>query len=430
MNITIMGSGFVGLTTGACLANLGHTVVCCDVDAGKIRKLRQGTIPFYEPGLPELVKKNTEHDRLLFTDEVKKAVGHGQVIFNCVGTPPQKDGSCDLSYIYSVADSIAEHANSAKILVNKSTVPPGTARSVTERIKRRTQHPISVVSNPEFLKEGSTIHDFNHPDRLIFGAMDGNAFETMRDVYAGIIRTYVPIVETSWETAELIKYAANCFLATKISYINEIANICDLVGGDVKTIAKALGMDYRISPRFLHAGIGYGGSCFPKDVQALVHHASQKGYESQLLKAAHEVNERQKTIILQKLYKHIPDVTGKTIAVLGLSFKPKTNDMRMAPSLKIVQELLDKGAIVRAYDPEAIAETKQHFDIYYAEDAYGAVNEADAVLLLTEWDEFRSLNLDKVKSIMSGNIILDGRNVYDPQHARNAGLVYEGIGVN
>jgi UDPglucose 6-dehydrogenase len=406
-------------------------VLCCDVDKEKIKKLENGEMPFYEPGLKEQVVRGIEKKRLRFTIDPKETVEFGDVVFNCVGTPSQPDGSADLQYVFQVAESVAKYGKSRKYLVDKSTVPPGTAHKLTAHIKSMNPNAdIVVVSNPEFLKEGAAVQDFNHPDRIVIGAQDNGAYKVMREVYSGLLRTYIPVVDTTWETAEMIKYANNCFLATKISFINEIANICDKVGADVKTIAAAIGMDYRISPKFLSAGIGYGGSCFPKDVKALAHTASLKGYTAELLNAVDQLNERQKTVIVEKLKKHIPDLSGKTIALLGLSFKPKTSDIRESPSINVISELLAQNAKIKAFDPEAMNEAKVEFGdkIELADNLYEAATDADAVLLLTEWDDFRNVDFDKLKSVMTGTLLLDGRNIYDSLLVEKAGLVYEGIG--
>lgn len=421
MKISVIGTGYVGLTTGACLANLGHDVVCCDIDSGKIEKLEKAEIPFYEPGLREIVQKNIDNGRLKFSTKPEETIEYGEVIFNCVGTPQDQEGKADLQYVYKVAEQVSKTTGD-KILVNKSTVPPGTARKMQAIMPEN----VKVVSNPEFLKEGAAVQDFNHPDRIIIG---GEQTETVKRVYSGLQRTYIPILETNWETAETIKYAANCFLATKISFINEIANISEKVGADIKIVAKGIGMDYRISPKFLNAGIGYGGSCFPKDVQALIHRAKEENYDAKILQEVHEFNERQKRIIADKAEKHLGELKDKTIAILGLSFKPKTSDTRSSPALTIIPELLRKGAKIKAYDPQAMEEMKkEHPDIEYCEDAYDTVKEADAMLLLTEWDDFRNLDFERVKELMNGNVVCDGRNIYDPQMLKEIGFSYEGVG--
>src|SRR3989344_620987 len=336
MKITIFGVGYVGLTSGACLANLGHTVLCVDVDENKINSLKAGKVPFHEPGLQELMDQNVKKGKLSFGTSAEEGVKFGEVIFNCVGTPSMADGSANLEYVYAVAKTVGEHINGYKIIVNKSTVPPGTARKTAEIISTHNQKgfPFDVVSNPEFLREGNAIRAFNYPDKIVVGTSSEKALTIMRKVYSGRMRTYLPIVETDWETAELIKYANNSFLATKISFINEIANICDRTGEDIKIISMALGLDYRISPRFLNPGVGYGGSCFPKDVKALIKTAHQKGYHAKLLEEVDALNERQKKMIVTKIKERFDhDLRGKSFSVLGLSFKPKTNDMREAPSI-------------------------------------------------------------------------------------------------
>lgn len=432
MKISIFGSGYVGLTTGACLANLGHEILCIDVDQEKIRILESGEVHFFEPGLKELVKKNKEKGRLHFSSNVEDGTNFGEVIFNCVGTPSQDDGSADLQYVFSVAESVGKYALGYKILINKSTVPPGTARRCDQIIKEiNPLSEVEVVSNPEFLREGQAIRAFNLPDKIVVGAKTDKAFQIIKKVYSGRMRTYLPIVETDWGTAELIKYANNTFLATKISFINEIANICDKVGADVKILAMALGLDYRISPRFLSPGVGYGGSCFPKDVKAIAHTAREHGYTAKLFEEVIALNERQKYIIVEKINEVFAgNLQGKTFSVLGLSFKPKTSDIREAPSLYIIEELLKKGAIIQAYDPEAMEEARKMFGtrISYCTSPEQTVQKSHALVVLTEWDEFRNLNLSELKKTMLDNKLFDGRNIYEPELAKEEGFEYYGVG--
>ena len=426
MNISIFGTGYVGLVTGACLANLGHEILCVDIDEQKIISLNQGILPFYEPGLKELVAKNKS--RLKFTTNIEEGVHFGKAIFNCVGTPSNEDGSANLKYVFSVAESVAKFAETPKVLINKSTVPPGTAQKSQEIINKYNA-PVRVISNPEFLKEGSAVHDFTHPDMIVVGASSEQDFTIMKQVYSGLIRPYFNIVETSKETAEMIKYANNSFLATKISFINEIANICDKVGADIKDISKAIGMDYRISPKFLNAGTGYGGSCFPKDIKALVHTAKENGYEAKLLREVHEFNERQKTILSSKIKdKFGQDLTGRSFAVLGAAFKPKTSDVRDAPSLLLIKSLLASGARLNVYDPVASNEIKKIFgnQINYCSQISDTIDSTSAIIIMTEWDEFRNINLAELGTRMKEKVIFDGRNIYNTEQVK--GFDYFGIG--
>ncbi len=433
MKISIFGVGYVGLTTAACLANLGHNIICVDVDQEKIKSLEEGKIPFFEPGLPELVAQNRKRGRLLFTTNAVEAINFGEIIFNCVNTPSREDGSADLQSVFSVAKIIGEYLTGYKVIVNKSTVPPGTARKTAEIIAENCKQAIDfdIVANPEFLREGNAIRAFNYPDKIVLGSGSDRALSIMRRVYSGRLRTYLPIVETDWETAETIKYANNTFLATKISFINEMANICDEVGADIKIVALALGLDYRISPRFLNPGVGYGGSCFPKDVKALIATARQQGYQARLFEEVDAVNERQKKRAAQRIKKVFNgDIEGKTFTVLGLSFKPKTSDMREAPSIVIINELLAAGAKIKAYDPAAMEEAKKIFggEIRYCESIEEAVTGSSALLMVTEWDEFRSLNFSEIGKLMEEKIIFDGRNIYEPELIREEGFEYYGVG--
>lgn len=436
MNITVFGVGYVGLTTGACLANLGHSVLCVDVDKARIASLQEGKVPFYEPGLPELINQNTKKGKLRFSTSAEEGVKFGEVIFNCVGTPSMPDGSANLEYVYAVAKTVGEYINGYKIVVNKSTVPPGTARKTAAIISTHNKKGFTfdVVSNPEFLREGNAIRAFNYPDKIVLGINSENpekALAAMRKVYSGRMRTYLPIVETDWETAELIKYANNTFLATKISFINEIANICDLTGADVKIISMALGLDYRISPRFLNPGVGYGGSCFPKDVKALIQTAAEKGYQAKLFEEVDALNERQKNIIVKKVEERFnQDLKGKTFSILGLSFKPKTNDMREAPAITIIQELLAKGANLKVFDPCAMEDAKKLFNskVTYCSSVEETALDSNALVLVTEWDEFRSINFAELSKIMKEKILFDGRNIYEPELVRDEGFEYVGMG--
>ena len=433
MNISIVGSGYVGITTGACLADQGHHVLCMDIDAKKVESLSKGEIPFYEPGLKELVVRNLKKGRLHFTTDAKKAVEHAKAIFNCVGTPGNEDGSANLQYVFDVARTVAEFANGYKVLINKSTVPPGTARKTQEIINTTNAlAEVDVVSNPEFLKEGAAVSDFIHPDKIVVGTNNSpKAQQVMKEVYFGRLRTYIPVVETDWETAELIKYANNSFLATKISFINEMANICDTVGADVRILSKVLGLDYRISPKFLNPGVGYGGSCFPKDVRALTHTAKDKGYDAKLLRQVDHTNELQKEVLVKKILQSFDnELAGKTLCIWGLSFKPKTSDMREAPSITIVKKLLLHGATVKAYDPVAMDEAKKVFGqtITYCSSPEQAAQNSDAIVVVTEWNEFRGIDLEAIGNTMRQKKLFDGRNIYEPQMVKEEGFEYYGIG--
>jgi UDPglucose 6-dehydrogenase len=433
MKITIFGTGFVGLTSGACLANLGHDVYCVDIDEEKIAMLKKGEIPFYEPGLNELVKRTSEKKRLIFTTNAKEGVDFGEVIFNCVGTPSREDGSADLQYVYAVAKTVASYAKDYKILINKSTVPPKTAKKCQEIVDENLINEngkVDVVSNPEFLKEGNAVWDFMHPDKIVIGAKNEKTFPILRKVYAGLERPYMNVLETDWSSSEMIKYANNSFLATKISFINEMANLCDLVGADIKLISKALGMDYRISPKFLNAGVGYGGSCFAKDVKALAFTAKQYGYDPLMISAVENSNERQKKVLLNKVKKRFGSIEGKTFTIWGLSFKPKTSDIRAAPSLVIIKELLASGAKIKAYDPVANKEVSQIFGnkIELCDNVSSSTMNSSAIILVTEWDEFRNLDLAKLGESMAEKVIFDGRNMYDSSFVKNEGFEHYGIG--
>ncbi len=434
MKISIFGSSYVGLVTGASLANLGHEVLCADIDAEKIALLEQGEVPFYEPGLKELVQRTRDKKKLAFTSDLPRAVKFGEVLFNCVGTPSKEDGSADLQSFFVVVEMVADkvdgpNAGSLKVLVNKSTVPPGTARKCQEILN--TKHKlVEVVSNPEFLKQGNAVYDFNHPDKVVVGAESEKAFEIMRKVYHGLIRTYIPFLEMNWETAEMVKYANNAFLATKISFINEIANICGEVGADVKLVAKAIGMDLRIGPKFLNAGIGYGGSCFPKDVKALMVVAREQGHKAHLLSAVEEVNKDQKEIFLSKILERLKEVQGDTVTVWGLSFKPKTSDLREAPAVVLISKLFQQGIKIKAYDPVAGEEARKIFGetITYCSSVEESVAQSNVIVLVTEWDEFRNVDFRELGKTMRNRIVFDGRNIYDPDAVREEGFEYIGVG--
>ena len=432
MHIAVIGSGYVGLVTGACFAEFGVDVTCVDVDAAKIARLSAGEIPIYEPGLEQLITRNTQAGRLRFTTDVSTAVDEGLVIFLAVGTPPRSDGTADLSYIESAARSVAEHMRSYKVIVTKSTVPIGTGERIRRLIKehQKTQTGFGVVSNPEFLREGAAINDFMRPDRVVIGSRDEEAIAIMRDLYRPLYLIEAPFVITSLEGAELIKYAANAFLAAKISFINEIANICDQVGCDVHDVARAIGMDRRIGPKFLHPGPGFGGSCFPKDTLALASIARDAGAPSLIVEAVIEVNKQQRLSMVPKIEKLVNSkLNGKTIAVLGLAFKPETDDVRDAPAIGIIQELVARGAIVRAYDPVAMTAAANILpDIVYAADEYAAAAGADVLVLVTEWNQFRALDMKRIRDSMNTPRIADLRNIYEPTAMREIGFEYVGVG--
>jgi UDPglucose 6-dehydrogenase len=430
MHIAVIGTGYVGLVTGACFAEFGVDVTCVDIDFEKIARLSSGEMPIYEPGLEQLVTKNMQSGRLQFTTDIKQAVEQALVIFLAVGTPPKSDGSPDLSFVEAAASSVAEHMNGYKVIVTKSTVPIGTGEHLRRRI--REQNPrlnFGIVSNPEFLREGAAINDFMRPDRVVIGSRDEEAIAIMRDLYRPLYLIEAPFVLTSLEAAELTKYAANAFLATKISFINEIASLCESIGCDVHDVAKAIGMDRRIGNKFLHPGPGFGGSCFPKDTQALASVARDFGRDSLIVDAVIEVNRRQRRAMLPKIEKLVGGLEGKTIAVLGLAFKPETNDMREAPSLEIIEGLLKSGAMVRAYDPVAMLEAAEVLpEVNYADDEYAAVTNADALVFVTEWNQFRALDMRRIRDLMRSPRIADLRNIYEPEDMRELGFEYVGVG--
>ena len=431
MHIAVIGTGYVGLVTGACFAEFGVDVTCVDVDAEKIERLEAGIMPIYEPGLEQLVTKNVQAGRLRFTTDVQSAVEQALVIFLAVGTPPLPDGSPDLGFVEAAARSIGEHMNGYKVIVTKSTVPIGTGERLRTLIRKHqtSNSAFGIVSNPEFLREGAAINDFMRPDRVVIGSTDQEAIAIMRDLYRPLYLIEAPVVITSLEAAELTKYAANAFLATKISFINEIANLCEKIGCDVHDVARAMGMDKRIGSKFLHPGPGFGGSCFPKDTRALASVARQFGSDSLMVDAVIEVNRRQRDAMLPKIEKLVGQVADKTIAVLGLAFKPETNDIREAPAQEIIQGLLKRGAKVRAYDPVAMEETaKVISNIDYAEDEYEAVKDADALVIVTEWNQFRALDMSRIRDLMKTPRIADLRNIYEPEDLRELGFEYVGVG--
>mgnify|MGYP002625749934 CR=1 FL=1 len=431
MKVCVIGTGYVGLVVGACLADMGNNVICVDKDKIKLEKLHQGIIPIYEPGLEDLIKINVSEERLAFTSDIDTAVKVSEVCYIAVGTPQDEDGSADMQYVYQVAESIGKALNGYKVIVDKSTVPVGTAEKVTEIIKSYTKEEFDVVSNPEFLKQGNAVDDFLMPDRVVIGSNSPRATKIMQELYAPYLRTGNPVVIMDVKSAEMTKYAANSFLALKISYANEIANICEKVGADVDMVRIGMCTDKRIGSQFLFPGLGYGGSCFPKDVKALTRTAIENGCDYSLLKAADDVNKKQRQIFINKILKKFGnDLKGKIFAVWGLAFKPKTNDMREAPSVTIINALLERGAKVQAYDPKAFDCAKFYFEnkIDYSKSAYNALENADALLLLTEWNEFRRPNFEKIKSLMSQPIIFDGRNLYDRDSMSRKDFEYERIG--
>ena len=430
MKIAVVGTGYVGLVAGACLAENGNEVICVDKDQAKIATLEAGKMPIYEPGLEEMVRRNTAEARLTFTTDLPSAVRASEIVFIAVGTPQGEDGSADLQHVLGVAHEIGKAINKYTVIVDKSTVPVGTAKKVHAAVAAETSVPFSVVSNPEFLKQGAAIEDFMKPDRVVIGCDDPKAGEIMRAVYAPFTRTGAPIMVMDTPSAELCKYAANAMLATRISFMNEIANVCERVGADAEAVRKAVGSDRRIGPSFLFPGIGYGGSCFPKDVKAMLKSAADEGYDFQILHAVEAVNELQKSRLVEKIQAHFGDMRGRTIALWGLAFKPRTDDMREAPAITIIEKLLAMGATVRAYDPEATETARRLFGdrITYCEHSYDALAGADGLAVVTEWNEFREPDFKKMKQSMKSPVVFDGRNIYSPDQMRGLGFLYFSIG--
>ena len=430
MKIAVVGTGYVGLVAGACLAENGNDVVCIDRDEVRVRMLRRGKMPFYEPGLEELVRRNRQERRLTFATTLPKAVRDSTVIFIAVGTPSGEDGSADVQQVLAVASDLARATNGYKVVVNKSTVPVGTSVRVREVIRRETTHPFSVVSNPEFLKQGTSVEDFMKPDRVVIGSEDPRAEEIMRELYVPFTRTGAPIMVMDCASAELAKYAANAMLASRISFMNEVANVCEVVGADVDQVRRAMGADRRIGSSFLFPGIGYGGSCFPKDVHALIHFAGQKDYEFKILRAVESVNAFQKTRLFSKMRAHFGSLKGKVVAVWGLSFKPKTDDMREAPSVTLIEALLAAGASVQAYDPEAMRVAKGLFGtrVSFAAGDYEALKGADCVAIVTEWNEFRRPDFRRMRKLLRTPVVFDGRNLFTPEQMKQNGFTYYSIG--
>jgi UDPglucose 6-dehydrogenase len=447
VNICVVGVGYVGLVTGTCLADFGHHVICVDSNEKRIEGLNNGVMPIYELGLEELVRRNVKERRLSFTSDLKKAVHASLAVFVAVNTPNKEDGTPDLTNVEAVVSSVAAHMDGYKVIVLKSTVPVGTCAKVRLAVQQTLDHRVSpehlaknpdadghlptfdVVSNPEFLREGSAIEDFMRPNRVVIGSSSDQAVAIMKDIYRPLYLIETPLVVTTLESAELIKYAANAFLATKISFINEMAHICEKVGADVNMIAKGIGLDKRIGSKFLHAGPGYGGSCFPKDTAALVHIAKTAGYDTKIVRATIEVNENQKQWMATKIKNVAGPLRGKTIAVLGLAFKPNTDDVRESASLVIINALKAEGAQVKTFDPVAMDEAKKVLkDIDYCEDAYEAISGSDALVILTEWNEFRQLDLGRVKELLRAPVIIDARNIYEPERMQRLGFQYECVG--
>lgn len=431
MNICVIGVGYVGLVTGACFAEFGLRVTCVDNDREKIRQLKQGKVPIYEPGLEEMVAKNVKENRLTFTDNLEEGVKHSLVIFIAVGTPPDRRGQADLRYVKEVAQAIGRTMDGYKLIVTKSTVPVGTGKIIQEIIRKHQKEklPFDVASNPEFLREGSAIEDFMRPNRVVIGAESDQAIAIMKDLYSPLYLIETPFVITSVETAEMIKYASNAFLATKISFINEMANLCEKVGADVHQVAKGMGLDQRIGPKFLHPGPGFGGSCFPKDTRALVQLAESLGYDFKIVKAVIQVNERQKRRMVDKILKAAGPVKGKTLGVLGITFKPNTNDIREAPAVFIVRKLLSLGAQIQAFDPAGMEEGRKVLKkVRFMENLYEVGRGADALILITEWNPFRTIDWTRMKSLLKQPVVIDLKNMYEPERMKRLGIRYTCVG--
>jgi UDPglucose 6-dehydrogenase len=431
MKISVIGTGYVGLVQGVCFADTGNNVICMDIDKKKIRNLKKANIPIYEPGLAEIVKRNVKDGRLMFTSNLKFAVEESQVIFLCLPTPQSEDGSADLTHVMEVSKGIAGYLNETKIIVSKSTVPVGTVEKIRLIFEKNKKYSVQVVSNPEFLKEGTALQDSLKPDRIIIGTSDKKTAEILTELYEPFVRTGNPIIVMDEKSAELTKYAANSFLATKITFMNDLANLCEKVGADIEWIRKGIGSDPRIGKNFLFAGIGYGGSCFPKDVRALVRTSGMHEHKLRILEMVDRINEDQKKIIFSKLKTHYAGkLKGKTIAVWGIAFKPQTDDIRDAPSIVLLENLINEGVKVKVHDPAAMTNAKKLFGsrVKYSKSAYAALKDADALVVVTEWNEFRKLDFSSMKSLMKTPVIFDGRNIYDPDEVRDAGFIYYGIG--
>lgn len=431
MKLCVIGTGYVGLVAGTCLAEMGNNVICVDKNIEKLKKLEKGVVPIYEPGLENLILSNVKENRLTFSSDINDAVKKSDVCFIAVGTPQKEDGSADLSAVFDVAKSIAESINGYKVIVNKSTVPVGTGEQIKNVIKENTKFDFDIVSNPEFLKQGDAVKDFLKPDRVIIGADSSRAFCIMREIYSSFLKTDIPVIEMDIKSAEMTKYASNAFLALKISYANEIANICENIGANAEMVRKGMCADKRIGKKFLFAGLGYGGSCFPKDVKALISLAKDKGYAAEILTATDNINLRQRYLFINKiLKKYDGNIKGRHFALWGLAFKPETNDMREAPSINIIEELLKGGASVCAFDPKAIQTAKGIFDnkILYTDSSYDALKDADALILATEWNEFQNPDFELIKSLLKEPVIFDGRNQYDYKKLNELGFEYHCVG--
>jgi UDPglucose 6-dehydrogenase len=431
VHICVVGTGYVGLVTGTCFSEFGVDVTCVDIDEQKVDKLKSGIVPIYEPGLDVMIVRNMKENRLTFTTDISSAIESALVIFIAVGTPPKLDGSADLQYIEGVARNIAHSMNGYKVIVNKSTAPVGTGSWIKEIVRKsqKNDHRFSVVSNPEFLREGSAIEDFMRPDRVVIGAEDPEAIAIMKDLYAPLYLIETPFVITNLATAELIKYASNAFLATKISFINELANLCDCVQADVHHVAKGMGLDRRIGSKFLHPGPGFGGSCFPKDTSALVEMAKKNNYEFKIVKATLEVNRQQRQIAFEKIKTVSGSLKGKTVGILGLSFKPNTDDMRDAPSIPIIDSLRKSGAQIKAFDPVAMEEAgKVLKGVTFCKDVYDTAKDVDVLVFMTEWNQFRKLDINRLKKLMHTPTIVDLRNIYEPEKMKEYGFKYVAVG--
>jgi UDPglucose 6-dehydrogenase len=430
MRIAMIGTGYVGLVSGACFADFGHRVTCVDKDSAKIDGLNAGRMPIWEPGLEALVKANAERGRLTFTTDLTSAVAGAEAVFIAVGTPARRgDGHADLTFVFDAVRELAKVIQPGTVVVTKSTVPVGTGDRIEEILREEGVSEVSVASNPEFLREGAAIADFKHPDRIVVGAEDNRAQEALREIYRPLFLNRAPILITGRRTAELTKYAANAFLAVKISFINEIADLCEAVDADVQDVARGIGLDNRIGPKFLHAGPGYGGSCFPKDTLALLQTADKFGVDQRIVRTTVEVNDDRKDKMVERVERAVGDLKGKRVAVLGLAFKPNTDDMREAPSIPLVNGLVERGASVSAFDPVAREQAEKVFTgIEFASDAYAAAEGADALVIVTEWDEFRALDLERIAGLLRGNVLVDLRNVYDATEAKEVGLTYFGVG--
>ena len=431
MRICVIGTGYVGLVAGTCFAESGNDVMCVDIDEDKIERLRQGQVPIYEPGLEELIKRNVEEGRLAFTTDLTTAVRHALVCFIAVGTPQGEDGASDLRYVHKVANDIATVMDGYKVIVTKSTVPVGTHKQINEIVSKITEHPFDVVSNPEFMKEGAAIEDFLKPDRVVIGAADERAAEIIKDLYSPFCRSGAPILVMDNASAEMTKYAANALLATKISFMNQVANLCEAVGADVTHVRQGVGTDSRLGMSFLYAGLGYGGSCFPKDVRSIIHSAEEHGLDFPLLRSVDEVNNRQKRRLYEKMVGHYNgSLKGRTFGVWGLAFKPRTDDMREAPAIGLIEDLLREGCTIQVHDPEAMDVAKQIFGdrISYHRQNYEALEGADALLIVTEWNEFRRPDFDRIKRLLKEPIIFDGRNLWEPKSMLQQGFSYFPIG--